>query len=292
MLEFVLSQRTLLTAEPNIDVFAYLDYRAFLRDSYEAKKARGLSYRALARVIGLKSASYLKHVIDGERNLSDEMALRFAAGFKLKGDALDYFVELVQFNQAQSIETRLRAHDRLRGFARHRKLFPLGAEHAAYHSTWYMPAIRELAVRSDFTEDPEWIAERLRPKISKREAKHAMDTLLQLGLLVRDEKGRIRQGESLVSTGAEAQFLHIAAYHQTMLKMAAESLDRFPQRARDISALTLCLDKEGLREVKERLRAFRRELLELSEVARKPRQVVQINIQLFPLSDGGEEGEA
>jgi len=281
-----------LATDPPIDVFAFLDYRAFLRAYYEAKKEqRGLSYRSLARLIGLKSASYLKHVIDGDRNLSEEMASRFASGLGLKGDALEYFVELVQFNQAQTIETRLRAHHRLRSFTRHRQLFPLGAQHADYHSTWYMPAIRELAVRTDFEEDPEWIAERLRPKISKREAKHALETLLTLGLLVRDERGRVRQGEGLVTTGAEAQFLHIAAYHQTMIKMAAESLDRFAQRERDVSALTLCLDQEGLREVKERLRAFRRELLELSEVARQPRQVVQINIQLFPLSDGGEEHE-
>jgi uncharacterized protein (TIGR02147 family) len=281
-----------LEPEAHIDVFAYLDYRAFLRDYYTAKKKqRGLSYRVLARLIGLKSASYLKHVIDGDRNLSEEMALRFASGLRLKADERNYFVELVQLNQAQTIEARLRAHQALRGFARHRQLFPLGGQHAEYHSTWYLPAIRELAVRSDFKEDPEWIAERLRPKISKRDAEHALATLLQLGLLVRDERGRVRQGEALVTTGAETQFLYIAAYHQMMMRMAAESIDRFPQRARDISALTLCLDKEGLREVKERLRAFRRELLELSEVARKPRQVVQINIQLFPLSDGGEEHE-
>lgn len=281
-----------MATEPHIDVFAYLDYRAFLRDLYASKKThRGLSYRSLARLIGLKSASYLKHIIDGDRNLSEEMALRFASGLSLKGDALEYFVELVQFNQAQTIDARLRAHQRLRGFARHRKLFPLGAQHADYHSTWYMPAIRELAARSDFVEDPAWIAERLRPQISERDARHGMTTLLKLGLLVRDEQGRVRQGEGLVTTGPETQSLHIAAYHQTMMKMAAESIDRFSARDRDISSLTLCLDKEGLHEVKERIRAFRRELLELSDVAKKPRQVVQINFQLFPLSEGGEGSE-
>jgi uncharacterized protein (TIGR02147 family) len=279
-----------LATEPHIDVFAYLDYRAYLRDYYEAKKEhRKLSYRALARRIGIKSSSYLKHVIDGDRNLSEEMALRFASGLRLEGDARDYFVELVQFNQAQSIETRLRAHERLRGFARHRELFPLGAQHADYHSTWYMPAIRELAVRSDFDEDPEWIAARLRPKISKREAKHALATLLQLGLLVRDEQGRVRQGQGHLTTGAEAQFLYIAVYHQMMMKLAAESMERFAQKERDISSLTLCLDQEGLCEVKARLRACRRELLELSEVAKSPRQVVQVTMQLFPLSDSDEE---
>jgi uncharacterized protein (TIGR02147 family) len=74
-----------------------------------------------------------------------------------------------------------------------------------------------------------------------------------------------------------------------MMKLAAESMERFAQKERDISSLTLCLDQEGLCEVKARLRAFRRELLELSEVAKSPRQVVQVNMQLFPLSDSDEE---
>lgn len=84
-------------AEAEIDVFAYSDYRAFLRDYYVARKAagRGFSYRSFSRRAELKSPNYLKLVIDGDRHLSPDMAKRFAAACGLQGAAQRYFIELV-----------------------------------------------------------------------------------------------------------------------------------------------------------------------------------------------------
>ena len=67
-----------------IDVFAYLDYRAFLRDYYLWGKERGrLSFRAFSRRAGLRSPNYLKLVMDGDRGITDAMATRFAAALGL-----------------------------------------------------------------------------------------------------------------------------------------------------------------------------------------------------------------
>ena len=107
---------------------------------------------------------------------------------------------------------------------------------------------------------------------------------LSLGLLVRDEAGRLSQGEPLLSTGAEVRNLYVARYHLAMLERAALSIEEVPAEQRDISSLTLCLGADGIRRLKLRLRAFRRELLELSSLEQEPRQVVQLNLQLFPLS--------
>jgi uncharacterized protein (TIGR02147 family) len=268
-----------------LDVFGYLDYRAFLRDYYlEKKDRRGLSYRSFSRRAGLRSPNYLKLVIDGARNLSDEMAARFAKAVGLTGDAAEYFVELVRFNQAKSTTERNASYSRLTGFRRHQRAQPLELKHAAYHSTWYLPAIRELAARRDFCEDPAWIASALWPSISKTEAAAALATLLDLGLLTRNARGEIVQGEALVSTGPETRGLHIRNYHRMMMNRAAESMDEIPASDRDISALTLCLGADGLSRLKERVQRFRRELLELSTLEDDPDQVVQVNFQLFPLS--------
>ena len=87
-------------AEAEIDVFAYSDYRAFLRDYYRARKAagRGFSYRSFSRRAELRSPNYLKLVIDGERNLSADMAKRFASACGLQGDEERYFMDLVARN--------------------------------------------------------------------------------------------------------------------------------------------------------------------------------------------------
>lgn len=268
------------------DVFQYLDYRAFLRDYYLDRKerGRGFSYRAFSRKAGLRSPNYLKLVIDGERNLTVSMAGRFAAACGLGGEAAQFFADLVAFNQAQTGAERNSHYARLTGFRRYRAAHQLEMAHAAYHSTWYLPAIRELAARSDFSEDPDWIAARLVPPIARAEAERGLQILLSLGLLERDAEGRVIQGEKLVSTGPETAGMHIGNYHRTMMERAAASIDLVRAAERDISSLTLCLGEDGLRRLKERIQRFRRELLELSALEDDPRQVLQINLQLFPLS--------
>jgi uncharacterized protein (TIGR02147 family) len=269
-----------------IDVFAYLDYRAYLRDYYQARKrgARGFSYRSFSRRAGLTSPNYLKMVIDGTRNLSPAMAERFAEACSLKGDEQRYFIDLVAFGQAQTLAERDRHYARLTGFQRYRQAHKLDLAHAAYYSAWYMPAIRELAARADFQVNPDWIARQLVPAISGADAQRALDTLLELGLLVREADGSVKQQDVLLSTGAETRGLHIANYHRAMMQRAMESIDLIAPQERDISSLTLCLGRDGVRAFKERVQRFRKELLELSALESDPEQVVQMNFQLFPLS--------
>jgi uncharacterized protein (TIGR02147 family) len=276
-------------AEPSaIEVFEYLDYRAFLADFYAERKrqARGFSFRAFSRRAGLKSPNYLKLVIDGARNLSPPMAERFAQACGLEGDAARFFVDLVAFNQAATSVEREKQYAKLTGFRRYRQAHKLDVAHAAYYSAWYMPAIRELCAAADFRPDPDWIARQLVPPITRAEANRALETLLELGLVVRRADGSIAQTEALLSTGAETRGLHIASYHRGMMERAMAAIDLVTAAERDISSLTLCLSTGGLRLLKERVQRFRRELLELSAREQDPEQVVQLNFQLFPLTRG------
>jgi uncharacterized protein (TIGR02147 family) len=274
-----------------IDVFAYLDFRAFLRDVYASKKGegRGFSFRAFSRRAGLRSPNHLKRVIDGERNLTADMAVRYAEALGLTGEAAAYFSDLVAFNQAKSGPERNAAYQRLTGSRGYRKAHKLDVAKAAYHDTWYLPAIREMAARSDFVADPAWIAARLRPPIAPADASRALDTLFEIGLLVRDGSGKVTQGESLVTTGPETRGLHIRAYHRAMMERAAEALDGVAAAERDISSLTFCVGEDGLKRLKERLQKFRQEIIALASQETSPDQVVQLNLQLFPLSTSRKE---
>lgn len=273
------------------DVFDYLDYRAYLRDFYRGRKERSaFSYRAFSMRAKLRSPNYLKLVIDGERNLTLPMAKRFAAACGLGGQSALFFCELVTFGQAESIDERNDSYSRLRRFRQYREAHQLQIAQDEYHSRWYLPAIRELALAHDFRPDPEWIAARLVPRIKVAEARLALEILQQLGLLVPDEQGNLVQGTSLVSTGAETASLHMVNFHRTMMQLASESLERIRHERRDVSSVTLCLGSDGLEMVKRAIVRFRRELLELSELEKRPEQVVQVNFQLFPLSaTSGEE---
>ncbi|MBN1655015.1 MAG: TIGR02147 family protein [Deltaproteobacteria bacterium] len=267
------------------DVFSFLDYREYLRAYYRfMKQQRGLSYRAFARRAKLQSPNYLKLVIDGERNLTKKMARRFAAACDLRDEAALYFQLLVGFNQAHSVDERNRWYRRLKRMRRYQDTHFLDQAYDVYHSLWYLPAIREFVASVEFREDYSWIARRLAPPIKASEAEMAVQTLLKLGLLERDKRGRLRRKDATVSTGSEVYSLHLANYHRAMLSHAKSSLDRIEAGQRDISSVTLCLDESGINRVKQALQRFRRELLDIDELEERPKQVIQVNFQLFPLT--------
>jgi len=268
-----------------LDVFRYLDYRAYLRDLYTRQKARGLSYRAFSKRAKLGAPNYLKLVIDGDRNLTPAMAERFAEACGLSGEPADYFCALVDFNQAARTEARNAAYARLLAFRRYRDAHRLDAAHAEYHSTWWLPALRELIASPAFREDPAVIARAMIPPIKAAEVQKGMATLLKLGLVERDAAGKLRQTSTVVSTGPETQGMHIRNYHAEMMKHAARAMELVPAPRRDISSLTLCVSPRGLATLKRRIQEFRRELLALCDLEHDPSQVVQLNLQLFPLTE-------
>jgi uncharacterized protein (TIGR02147 family) len=278
----------------SVNVFEHLDYRALLIALFEHKKreGRGFSHRAFARRAGLKSTNYLVLVMQGARNLSPAMAARFAEGFGLAKREAEYFVELVAFNQAETAAERARCYERVTRFRAHREIHKLSAEQTEYHRAWYIPAIRELAARADFDEDPRWIARTLQPRITPAQATRALEVLSALELLERDAAGRLVQAAPIVTTGVGPLAHHIVAYHQSMLQSAARALEEVPRDEREIATLTLCVSHDVMLQLKERIRDFRRELLHYAEQAGAPERVVQINFQLFPLSRKRDDVDA
>lgn len=267
-------------------MFSFDDYRLLLRTLYAHKKQGeyGFSHRAFSRRAGLKSTNFLKLVMDGQRNLSPEAAQRFAAALALSASEAEYFCELVGYNQAATSRERARAYERLCRLKPERALRELGQHQADYYSTWYLPAIRELAARSDFRDDPAWIARTLVPSITSAQAKKALATLEALGLLVRAADGALKRADAMVTTGFTPLGHHLAEYHRAMLARASESIDLFSRDEREIASLTLCVDEAMLPSLKLRLQTFRRELMQQAEANGAPQRVVQINFQLFPLS--------
>jgi uncharacterized protein (TIGR02147 family) len=286
--------------EPAPNVFAYLDARKYLGDYYAHKKrtAPGFSYRSFGRRAELKSPNYLKLVVDGERNLTPEMAHRFATACGLSGSSLNYFVDLVAFTQARTTDEKSARYDRLLRFREHRSMHRIDIAYGQYHSRWYVPAIRELAFRRDFRPSAAWVGAQLLPPVPEKDVEAALALLIELNLLA-EVDGRLVPTETLVSTGSEVKGLHYVQYHRAMIARAVVALDELPPAQRDISSVTLCLGPGAIPKMKERIRAFRRELLQLSVDEATPVQVLQVNFQLFPLSvepspadaaDGGDRG--
>ena len=280
------SRRGQGTGPLRIDVFAYFDYRSFLRDAYTDLKERqpGFSFRWFARRAGMTSPNFLKLVMDGKRNLTADSTGRFAAALGLSSQETEFFRELVGFNQAKSAADKNRHFERIGAYRQHRAVCALERHQFEYLSRWWYPAIRELVACEGFVEDEEWIGQRLVPPISPAQARQALDLLLALGFLERDGDGRLRQREQLLSTGPEVRSLAVGNFHRQMMERAAASIELVERELRDISGVTVALSPESFQMFKQKSIELRAELLALSAAEARPTRVVQVNFQLFPLA--------
>lgn len=270
--------------KPNI--FDYLDYRSFLSDMFDFKKQRNhhFSYRVFAAKAGFSSPNFLKLVITGQRNLTNESIGKIAKGFDLNKQERDFFENLVFLNQASNYDEQDHYYSKMMSINGYLKSHKLEKSSYIYFSKWYYPAIREIAVFGDRSLTPDKIAKILSPDITAKEVEKALKLLQELGLLRKDNNGLWEQADKVVTTGPEVQSLVIAKYHKEMMKMGMEAIERYAPHERDISAVTLSVKKEKITELKERIIAFRKELLKLACEDEDSDQVFQINFQAFPLS--------
>jgi uncharacterized protein (TIGR02147 family) len=275
-------------------IFEYANYRDFLRDYYEGMKESAplFSFRRFAEDAGFNSPSVLKLVIDGKRNLSHDSVEKFARALKLNRDEAKFFTSLVLLNQATSTDEKRYYAEQLLQSRKYKKLNPLKPAQFDYFTHWYYVAIRELVATRGFKEDPEWIARKLRPAISPAQARTALAALEELGLLKRDENGKLVQSDRLLSTTDEVDSASVAEYHREMIRKGAESIDEFRGKDREISAATVSVDEKTAKQMKELVQRFRKELLAIAVNCKESTGVYQINLQLFPLTDSDEEDAA
>jgi len=269
------------------DLFETLDYRAWLRARYAELKASNpaFSYRYFARKAGLGSPSYLKLVMDGERNLRTDTAHRFAKALGLDAQETRYFVALVAYNQAATTADRTRHYEALCRIPRFRRARGLEKQQHDYYSRWYCVVIRELVARRDFQEDSRWIAAQLRPRVSPAKVEEALRILLDLGLLARDGDGRLVQSDALVTTGRSVDALAVRRFHHDMMALGSAALDDVPKYEREVGGVTFRLSPAQLRRLKDRLYDLRQELLQLDGADDdNPHAVYHFGFQLVPLT--------
>ena len=272
------------------DITRYLDYRAYLRDWYEARKAANprFSHRAFVRRTGQKSPSLLADVIHRRRNLTPQLVGAFARAMKLPAADARLFALLVRLDQEKDNDARNAVWQELAATRRFREARQLEGESFRYLSEWWYPAIRELAAREDFEADPAWIARRLRPRITEAQARQALEALFDLGMLV-EQDGEVRQAEGAVVTPREVLGIAVDNYHRGMLGLAREGIRGFKAAERHYIGVTAGIPESLMPELKAELNAFAERLLELCDGAEQTERVVQLELALFPLSGSKEE---
>jgi uncharacterized protein (TIGR02147 family) len=269
------------------DVTTYTDYRKFLRDCYDFRKKSDpkFSHRYFCKKAGYGSSSAFGDILKGRRNLSAPAALRLARAFELgKGDE-EYLLQLVQFNQAGSLDVKNLHYARMMSLSR---ISPdvISPEKYAYFSKWYHAALRELIFYTPFNGDYKALGRKLDPSIPAAQVKQSIALLEKLGMIGKDAEGYYRQTSALLTADSLGGEMHVENFQAETMRLALESLSRHPPEAREMSTLTATLSAGSMEKAKDAIRALRHCILALAEKDKHVDRVMQLNIQLFPLSRG------
>lgn len=242
-----------------LDVYSYLDYRTFCRDFYQNQKILDprFSFRSFARVAQVAS-SYLKHIIDGTRNLSPEMSHKFAAGMGLDDREADYFETLIRFQHASNLEEKSHFLDRLRR-KRARALKPIGmAEAVNLLSHWYVIAIKELVVILNSVE-PRKIQSILRKKLSEALIHETIEQLRNMGWLFVDQ-GVWASRATQIQFPDEVKSFVVSHFHRQMLGIASDALnDELSDR--EFGAAVFTFPRSKFPELKAKIKDLQMELV-------------------------------
>lgn len=272
----------------------YMNYRELLRDFYEEKKRESphFSYRLFSQLAGFRAPNLLKLVMDGKRSLTKESVFKFAKGMRLNKGEAEYFENLVFFTQARTLDEKNLYLQRLMRLRRRTDPRRIESSEYEYYSAWYHPVIREVATSVDFQDDWRRLAALVTPAITPDEARKSVELLLRLGFIRKVPDGRYESASASLSTGPRVRSIAVANYHKHMMRLASESIERFGADQRDVTSLTLSVDEDTRQAMVERIRQMREELLAMAKPHKDTSQVVQVNFQLFPVSESYRNGEA
>lgn len=272
-------------------IFEYLDHRSYLKDWC---RQSGISLRELSRRAGFKSDSYLSLVLSDRRKLSATNMLRLARILRLKKAERDCFMALVNFGQARDHEER---RYYLESLLTSCALNPgpeskiLERDKYEFYTKWYLPVILELIRLSEGDITPTEIGKLCIPAVDRQSGQQAVEILLKLGLVEEDDSGRLTCRDTVLSTGDPVGAVAVRNFQEKMIDLGREALDRFTKEDRDISTVTVSVDREAFGRMKEITAAYRKQLLSIAAGTGKPTRVVQINVQLFPVSAETESSD-
>jgi uncharacterized protein (TIGR02147 family) len=271
--------------QPNI--FEYSDYRQYLSDYYAQKKAHNASYshRLFAAQAGLSSPSHLLMIIKGERNLSLKTIPKFAEGLKLGVKERRFFELIVLYNQTEDLQMKAKYFGEIMATkANLAGLHKLEKEKFDFLSKWYAVAIYVLVDLKDFKADPAWIAKRLGGKVTPAQARETLEMLLNLKMIEIVPDRGLKQVSGAVTVADDTKSMAVFEYHQSMIRLASEALKKSSPSDREMNGATISIPKNKLPELKEKIRAFRKEINQLASSFENPDEVYQMNIQLFSLT--------
>lgn len=274
----------------------YMDYRKYLADFYLFRREqtktdlRPYNYQMFSAAANIKSPQYLRLIIDGKRNLSDDMVAKFAKALNLGRDHTDELRVLVHFTQATDPAERNRHLKALMELRVSQKIKSGEIDSKAFEQIpgWVAWILYSMTDLKNVKFDIQSLKQLLGEKATQDEIQQALNKLLESGQLVRDpETNEVKKARPLMENADNIPVALVRKLQAELLYLGMESLFQDEPLEREFGTVTLSLTEKEFEEIKFKLRQIRKQLTKDNSIARAQNpgeRIYQLNIQLFPVT--------
>ncbi len=280
----------------------YTDFRQYLKDVYgyrrrtESTGLRAYSYSAFSAAADIKSPNYLKLIIEGRRNLSDDMIMRFARALRLQKAESEEFRALVHYGQATEPIQRNHYLKELADLRARRSFASGEISQEAFDKVpgWMGWVLFAMVEQYGVSFDPDELYRLMRAKTSPEDIRGELKKLVDNGGL-REETGRFVKGRDLIESPQDLPVEVIRKLQAELIYLGIESLFKDSPKEREFGAMTIAMTQAEFEQVRFELRQLRKRIqkdLMVKRETTKGERVYQMNIQLFPVTDRVEGGQA
>lgn len=224
-------------------------------EALKRKQAKNSSYslRALARDCGV-SHSFLSLIANGKKKMPRHLEL------------------ILTENKIVPVKKKQKSTD---------EYFQLSLDQFHLISKWYHFALLELLTLKNAKTSPQWLSKKI--GVPLFEVKLALERLERLGYLSNENGLKVCTPKSSVKP--KKADLAVRLYHTEMLEKARVAMLKTAQsdfEKREISGMTLAINKEKLPLAKKKINKFKREMAKLL-CDDQTSDVYQLSVQFFSL---------
>ena len=242
----------------------------------KTKKNPQFSLRAFARLVEV-SPAVLSRVLSGKRKFTFNLAVRIADALVLAPTERELLYSFYLTHNEDLLNSEIK------------KEKELSIDCFNAMKEWYHYGITQLLYVKNFNDDPKWIAKML--SITELEAKLAIDRLIRLEIIDRDENGVLYRTATHLSTTTDIASAGIRHFQKQILEKSIESLETDDIKERDITSITIAINEERIEEAKKEIKKFRMKMSEFLSTGEKTR-VYNLGIHLVPLSKSSHFNES
>ncbi len=278
------------------NVTEYMDYRKYLADFYAfrreqtKKDLRPYSYQMFSAAANIKSPQYLRLIIDGKRNLSDDMIGKFSKALHLNREHSEELKSLVHYTQATDPSERNRFLKDLMEKRVSQKIKSGEIDSKAFEKIpgWVVWILYSMTDVKGVNFEISQLKQLLGEKATQDEIQEALNKLLESGQLVRDpETQEIKKSRPLMENADNIPVALVRKLQAELLYLGMESLFQDDPTDREFGTVTLSMTEKEFEEIKFKLRQIRKQMTKDNSIARSQsagERIYQLNIQLFPVT--------